>query len=318
MAKTKIDHVLCIGSNISENEFSNNEPILQVGGISYLTQQEFDEFEIASRLLKEFQHDIELFNIVIWNLQEYYDSFTIYRNAYLNNHLQGIENRPIDLELNRCLVNFLASVSNYLTNTEGEIKRKYGESSIIWEKFSKAKSEAFDNYPSYRFLYHLRNYTQHGGLPITKVYYKSKQLDESLEHKTKWIDVVVSKDTLLNANFKWNAKVREDLTLGPTHIDLNSHLLNFMKCLDKINYTLLNEQFPLLSKEVSFLNNLLLRIPEEDRHKGIVVDFKVWLNEQDEVFKFEPRIFHQIDIDLIYLMNAGDPKALVSPIEIFI
>ena len=84
---------------------------------------------------------------------------------------------------------------------------------------------------------------------FSSFYFVGKVRKIGLERKTKWIDVVVSKDTLLNANFKWNAKVREDLNLGPTYIDLNSHLLNFMKCLDKINHTLLNEQFPLLSKE---------------------------------------------------------------------
>jgi len=72
----------------------------------------------------------------------------------------------VHTSLNRRLSNLLSSIRLFLDHSEFAFKRKYGKKSEEVEAFKKYASEKYDSSFSYRFVYKLRNYVQHCGIPI--------------------------------------------------------------------------------------------------------------------------------------------------------
>ncbi len=61
----------------------------------------------------------------------------------------------------RLVRGFLFEFRTCLDHMETEIKRKYGESSTLWNLFKTGTADAYDNHPEYAFTSHLRNCSQH-------------------------------------------------------------------------------------------------------------------------------------------------------------
>ena len=66
-------------------------------------------------------------------------------------------------------INWLTAFRLYLDHTEAQLKRRYGNTSVEWRRFHEATSAAFDGSVGYRFVYKLRNYVQHCGLPLSRI-----------------------------------------------------------------------------------------------------------------------------------------------------
>jgi hypothetical protein len=73
------------------------------------------------------------------------------------------------LNLNRYIMNLLTAVRTFLDHTERNLTHRHGKDSEQFQAFKKATAEAYDSSFAYRFLYKLRNYVQHRGMPIGKM-----------------------------------------------------------------------------------------------------------------------------------------------------
>ncbi|NUU34649.1 hypothetical protein [Pseudomonas sp. C2B4] len=91
--------------------------------------------------------------------------------------------REAKLDVNRHFLNFLSAVRQLLDHTELRLKRQYSNNPEIFKVFQKRTSTAFDTVFAYRFLYKLRNYSQHCGAPIGIVEYESKSHGNAGETK---------------------------------------------------------------------------------------------------------------------------------------
>ncbi|GAB4043144.1 hypothetical protein [Spirosoma litoris] len=70
------------------------------------------------------------------------------------------------IELNRHMLNFLSSMRSYLDHSETFLKRQFGDKSKEYKEYKLLTSSLYDNNFHYRFIYKLRNYAQHCGVPI--------------------------------------------------------------------------------------------------------------------------------------------------------
>jgi hypothetical protein len=284
----------------------NNRPFVEhdVDWQFELTDEEFRKCLEASWILKSFSHDVQLFKIVLWNLQEYFDALNSYKESYSRRSTTYPDNRRPELEMNRRLVNFLTSVTTYLTYTEGNLKGKYGDSSENLMKFTQHTSKAFDNHFSYRFLYHLRNYAQHGGLPITDIKFRSGP-SESQQTKTEHtIEISISRDKLLEAHYNWNPTVRQDLESGPANIDINFHLIEFAQELATINAKVTDDEALTLIEPANFIYHLLQKVSRTDG-KIIVVELEVIQDAEGKVTGAIPIMLHPVNVELVNAIVNG-------------
>ena len=70
------------------------------------------------------------------------------------------------LELNRLFLNYIFSFRTYIDHLETFLKRTFGKTSEEFNGYKQLTRSLYDGYFEYRFIYKLRNYAQHCGLPV--------------------------------------------------------------------------------------------------------------------------------------------------------
>lgn len=83
--------------------------------------------------------------------------------------------------VNRHLSNLLSSAKLYIDQTAHAMSEHFGRGSSQLERYTKSKSEEYDESLAYRALEALRGYVQHRGLPAHSITFSSKR-DEANPH----------------------------------------------------------------------------------------------------------------------------------------
>lgn len=89
--------------------------------------------------------------------------------------------RNSSIEVNRLFLNFLSAFRQFLDHTETRLKREYKEVPEIFRRFQERTSRAYDTEFAYRFIYKLRNFSQHCGIPVGVVDFECKH--DEVENK---------------------------------------------------------------------------------------------------------------------------------------
>jgi hypothetical protein len=223
-----------------------------------LTQHEYEKCLQASSALRAHIADNQLFLLVIWNYEEYYAVLSNASNAHRQKDLDYFDRRPVHLNINARFLSYLSSVRTYLDYTETRIKRKYGEESDIWMVFQCLCTEAYDGSFSYRFLYRLRNYAQHCGLPIDGIRFKVEPSEEDPNQPYYSLWIGINRDELLQA-FDWG-NLEQEIAALPTEFPINPMLDEMTNSLHDINCRLGAEELPTLTEHANHIKATLARI----------------------------------------------------------
>jgi hypothetical protein len=205
----------------------------EVNGIRELTKQEFDLFSGYIIALTKLESDENLLKIVEMNAKEVNMVVDKYVEMYESSKGSMTFMSDIMLDVNRLVLNYLSSIRTYLDHTETRLKREYGDNSEEYLKFKDLTSAAYDENFSYRFLYKLRNYAQHCGLPTGSISLSS-HADGDGGTKTS-LTLSLVRDELLNKFSSWGEKVKEELKKCEEHFDVLSLINHKLQILQTIN-----------------------------------------------------------------------------------
>lgn len=180
-----------------------------------ITQAQLDKFQSALRQVEEFNNIKRLLDFILANDNEIID--------FLNNSLRNLTRLSMSFNrlkredydyvysnTNRLVLNYLSSVKTFTEHLETFFKRKFQENSQELTELKKLLALIFDNSFSYRFFYKLRNYTQHVGLPIHNIQFKTYFKQEEKFSLKGDLKISFDRDKLL-ADFKKWGQVKEDL-----------------------------------------------------------------------------------------------------------
>lgn len=146
----------------------------QFNAIRKLTADETAAYRKAHEHLHAHDEAASLIEITRRNLVAFEDCVENLCQVVPGRGQRGTLSREAKLDVNRHFLNFLSAVRQLLDHTELRLKRQYLENPEILKVFQKRTSAAFDNVFAYRFIYKLRNYSQHCGSPIGIVEYESR------------------------------------------------------------------------------------------------------------------------------------------------
>ncbi len=172
--------------------------------------------EVISGILR-LQSTFETFNMVARNHQQLTSLRSYYENLFGAPKGKGrVDLRSAGVGIATATINWLTTVRLFLDHEETRLKRRYGHKSPQVERFKSACSEAFDSSFAYRFLYKLRNYAQHAGMPLSQITLRAPLDGES---RVQRIDFVLEPANI-SGDFDWGAKVRADLNgmSGPLYV----------------------------------------------------------------------------------------------------
>lgn len=133
--------------------------------------------------------------------------------------------------LTRHVSNFLATASLFLTNTEVQLGKVFGKSSKEENLWNDYKRNLHLNSFAYRFIYELRNYSQHYGLPISGLNLQIGNMAKI--SRTIDLSIYVCKKDLLKDNFNWK-KVKNEIETLEEQTDIVPLLNEYNDILGKL------------------------------------------------------------------------------------
>lgn len=101
------------------------------------------------------------------------------------------------------VTHWLAATRLYLESERDSMARRFGDTSAQVLRFAGATSRVFDTIEGYRFLYNLRDYSQHCGPPLGGL------TVASLPDGSQSVELYVSRSDLLLARFRWSRHAKE-------------------------------------------------------------------------------------------------------------
>jgi len=201
-----------------------------------LSQDELDSIDGATTILRRYLTNQQLFEICRRNFSDFEREIEALSSSYSQDYnLEWSYVSGMVVAVNMRILNLLSSIRTYLDHTEARLKRTFGADSRQVNSFKESTAHEYDNCFSYRFVYRLRNFTQHCGMPLGRILTKS---DLNLGHEssaTHYIDFFFERDHLLAQFDSWGNPVKGELSALPEYFAIGPHLKSTMDCLHCID-----------------------------------------------------------------------------------
>lgn len=212
-----------------------------------ITEEKFEAIRDHSLNIHHHIMHQELFYIFLMNYIEFNKYFKDTINSFLNRENFNLldnnlpELKYISRNANRFLFNYLSSARTYLDHSEKYLKNKYGNNSPQYNRFKIFTSNLYDNFFEYRFLYKLRNYAQHCGLPINNITFSVD--NKNLFKRTINLNPLFLKSELKKNYKEWGKKINEDFDVQPEEISIRQVIGTYYE-----NFKNLNDEFIRIEK----------------------------------------------------------------------
>ena len=246
---------------------------------SLLTLDESSQYEHAEQSLFSVRAHAHLFAILVWNFEDFIRGVANHLSAYATKDAHALASRPPQLDINRLALNFLSSMRTYLDHLETSIAKRHGPESVNLANFRQYCSDAYDSHFSYRFLYRLRNYAQHCGLPIGQITFTTQPSEDDPRTPVHRLSVAVLRDTALR-DFDWGP-LKEELAAQEPSVDFPSHITNAMPVLERINSHVIADELPTLTESAQRICDLAERAQSE-RGEPCIFHFEKSVVSDDE------------------------------------
>lgn len=182
-----------------------------------------NEFHETCSVIFNLQPIIIAFDVVERNYQELVDSIEVHRSHLSNSVMASM--RPISSAIdglvlvNQKISNFLSSTSAFLGQTETQLRRLYGAGSSELNLWNEKRHNLYQTSYSYRFLYELRNFTQHCSLPFSSLNIAGVRTSDNAPMLFK-INAMILRDGLFVGGFNWKKSVEAEIRKQPAEFEL--------------------------------------------------------------------------------------------------
>lgn len=205
-----------------------------------LTESEWTDAVTALRVLAGFDTRERVYQVLSANFEGFFGLVFEIAAAYAKREVRSeLQVDVIRAEIDRHLLNFLMSMRLYLDHTDHALVHRFGNASSQHAAFKSACSGAYDGCFAYRFLYRLRNFAQHQGLPVGSFILSDSVTGEDEEghsvmlkqgEKRVYLSLRASPKTLAREYDGWS-KVRNELEAMTDDIDLVGQV---RQCMDRL------------------------------------------------------------------------------------
>jgi len=153
--------------NLSLSRYKTVKGNINIDLLSNIDKNVYDDLLAKENLFFDFLTISNLYKITELNLKEIFQSIINLEKRLIEEKiLILIESDSEKLNINRFLLNYLFSFRTYIDHLETFINREFGKDSEEMKDWVILKSKVHLENFVYRFMYKLRNYAQHCGMPI--------------------------------------------------------------------------------------------------------------------------------------------------------
>lgn len=261
---------------LAKESISDGSEVNKINEIRPLGNEEIEVYDTQKNILMEFVNDFALVEYVRLNYESLMELLneTIIKVAKEPSFIGSYPFKTFPFLLNTRILNYMMSVKTLLDHMETSINRRYGKDSTEFVEFKTLAANEFDSKFSYRFMYKLRNFVQHCGMPPLS-YTISKSLDETSSTLSVELIVYFMRDELIRGFSKWGAKVKVDLTQMDESFPImpifNEHINSILKV-----YILFNEKYHITKalKAKEYIINFIGEMPDYIDDEYIIAKLK--------------------------------------------
>lgn len=267
-----------------------------------LSEKEYQDYMKAFNCLYGFSGDQQRYAIVSLNRDDILKIIKKYTEEYVENpqSLDYIMMEKMVLDINRHILNYLSSVRSFLDHTETKLKKNYGATSDRYKRFKNVCREVYSTSFSYRFLSKLRNYSQHFGMPLGGLSLRSREDPPYSGNIYHSLQASFSRDELLKYD-SWGT-IAKEISQLPSEFDIIPHIVQMMKCLEKINLVLINEDLPELYSSAEFIEQLISQAQGKEGLPCILQFSDIKRGSNEEIKEMKVQIMH-IPFHIIEIVN---------------
>lgn len=223
-----------------------------------LTDKEYADYKSNLQILLDFSNKQQLFTIVGLNYEELKNAISKYFIEFKKNpSMNWVRMERILMDINRLLLNFLSAFRTLLDHMEYTLKKNYGDESEDFKKFKDLCSEQYDQYFSYRFLYKLRNYAQHCGMPVSSVTINSKIINKESGEVQDYLAVFIDRDILLNNYDSWGL-IKDQIKNLPSKVEVMHFVDEVTECISRINLLVIEHDLENIFLSCDYFQDLLI------------------------------------------------------------
>lgn len=253
---------------------------MTVTGDRALTDETYEEYDTAVKFVLERQAQTSL-RLIIGNYGEFRAlqtsmaiAFTTARQANWPDPAQS------QFHLRRILLNWLNSIRLFDDHNRARIVRTYGDSSAELDLYMAARSAIYDEVPSYRFMFELRNYAQHcGEVPVRAEIHQDTSGSS--------LDLYFDREELLREFGNWK-QVKKDLQSGPERIGLDTPVEGTMVAVTRLAQDVAKIDMPKFTKSIEQVQEILGPAPKyTDRRTTIFRTRFVTDDSGEQVMKMD-------------------------------
>lgn len=136
-------------------------------------------------------------------------------------------------QVSQRVINFLASATSFLNITENHLNHRFGKESSQSIGWNSKRNDLHKETFAYRFLYELRNFSQHASLPFSLINAKAEKLLEDAPTTFK-ITVLMNPDALLKSNYKWPSSIKKEIKNQSESFDIILLIGTYYMCLREL------------------------------------------------------------------------------------
>ncbi len=265
-----------------------------------LTVEQFKKFKESISEINKLQRLRDLLSILLLNENEFLTSMETvsFKLATKGTHWRGI--KEIDMEevsiaANRLFLNYLSSVRAFIDHCKTNINRYFGANSENFSEFKKMLSFFYDDIFAYRFLYKLRNYSQHCGIPINSITF-NQQFNAENNTVDGTLEVMFDRNQLLSNYDGWGEKIKVELQQKTETFDVASLMIKNTLCVKEVEHNIELFHKDSLLEAINYITNISGHLRQENYEVIVAYDFRTDENGNLSKFQNLPVPFEKIDL----------------------
>jgi hypothetical protein len=237
-----------------------------------LSYEEMSQFSKAQQSLGAFDLTYSLVEICEENyhaIEDYYKELCAFRCG------NQLDFHKIIIKWITLTLNYLASYRSFIDHYETTLNRTDDPVNSTYKKFKDRTALHYDSHFAYRFLWNLRNYIQHCGLPACE--WNFSEITEGSDKGKARVEIAYLRDGLLQ-DFDWR-KLKAEIESQPPKIDVMLLIRELHSSISDISRFVSILNFEKLQEHYYYLDNLLNEAISKNQRNPSPVVLELEINE---------------------------------------
>ncbi|SRR6266581_197640 len=198
-----------------------------------ISESNFKAYKEAQKVIISCLSIEEIYEILITNYLDLEKQILDTTTSYMvRSFIDIFDFADVRISLNNRLMNLLTSAKLYEDQLHRRVKSCVPDLEDVKSIIKSYFSREFDNHPEYRFMYALRNYAQHHGIPVHRFSSSGTRIENGADSLLEYSMEYAAQKDLLEEDKEFNKKVLSEIQ---DRVDLKTATRCYIECISNVH-----------------------------------------------------------------------------------